>query len=126
MQREKVGVGERALGVAVDLFFFCFEFLNSASLFSRLDRGRRSSRFFSLSIFLHPHSGKQMLSSVVRRQTGGLVASLTPYLRTAAASRGFAAAAEEQVRMEFLLFSMPFVVKTHGSKSRAALFLPAP
>lgn len=40
-----------------------------------------------------------MLASVVRRQSGGLVAALTPYLRSSAAatSRGFAAAAEEQV-----------------------------
>jgi hypothetical protein len=48
-----------------------------------------------------------MLASVARRQSGGLVASLTPYLRSSAAttSRGFAAAAEEQVRkMEHRVF----------------------
>jgi len=48
-----------------------------------------------------------MLASVARRQSGGFVASLTLYLRSSAAttSRGFAAAAEEQVRkMEHRVF----------------------
>ena len=72
-----------------------------------------------------------MLSSVVRRQSGGLFASLAPYLRTAAASsRGFAAAAaEEQVRsfffdlVEDFFFSMAST-ETNRANSSAVSFGP--
>ena len=66
-----------------------------------------------------------MLASVVRRQSGGLIASLTPYLRSSAAatSRGFAAAAEEQVR-EARFFRWPFNA-TEGCSIRRAFLLPS-